>query len=94
MELEGFVNSGINRSNWNDYQDLLGALRSKYHKTRIFIPEELDENILSAIKIGRKIMSQSLSDPLCEDLASELRTSKKLALFEMRKLLAVVGKNS
>lgn len=94
LELEGVVNNGIDRSKWNDYQDHLGALRSKYHKTRIFIPEELDGNILSAITIGRKIMSQSLSDPHCEDLADELRASKDLALIEMRKLLAVVGKSS
>jgi len=39
LELEGMVNNGIRRENWNDYTDQLGLLRSKYHKSRVFIPE-------------------------------------------------------
>lgn len=94
LELEGQVNGGIRKENWNSYQEQLGLLRSKYHKSRLFIPAELDECILKSIGVGRKIMSESINDPFCKDLAVELRATKELALAEMRKLLAVVGSDS
>ncbi|MEC6830184.1 hypothetical protein VXS06_00055 [Photobacterium toruni] len=94
LEIEGMVNKGIRREDWNDYQAQLDQLRSKYHKSRIFIPADLDECILKSINIGRNIMSESLNDPFCEELANDLRGTKEPALAEMRKLLAVVGRDS
>ncbi|MFC3914573.1 hypothetical protein ACFOSS_14045 [Pseudaeromonas sharmana] len=94
LELESMVNGGIYLENWNDYRRQLELLRSKYHKSRIFIPNELDELILNIIKIGIDIMGKSTSDPFCKNLSQDLRATKESALKEMRRLLSVAGVNS
>ena len=95
LELESKVNDGIlSAEKWNEYNTQLVSLRNYYHENRIYIPETLDKKILKIVRVGIEIQGKSSQDPFCKDLAEQLRSSKEEALYEMRKLFAIVGKDS